>query len=351
MPTSRSVVTVQVIIPARNEQDCIGRCLESLVRQEGIEYRITVVDDGSTDQTRAIAESFPAVHVISATEPHGGVSGKCNALLTGVEGATADWLLFTDADTYHYPASLAEAVKEAEGRGVDLLSYSPEQETGSWYDTILIPVVYAELARAYPTVRVNDPQDPTVAANGQYILVRRAIYEALGGHKAIADKLLEDVELARLFKQSHHKIWFRYGAGRVRTRMYRTFAAMWEGWTKNLVILFRHPLRLAALRMLEFWGIALLGAAFVLLQTEGNKAAAAIAGLAAAFLYTVFQLRIRRAHFPWTANMLAFFGLPLFASLLVRSWLHSRVRGAVTWKGREYPKSAARSTVDSSTQE
>ncbi|MGE5321858.1 MAG: glycosyltransferase family 2 protein, partial [Actinomycetota bacterium] len=315
MPISPPVVTVQVIIPARNEEDCIGRCLESLVHQQGIERRITVVDDGSTDRTRAIAESFPGVCVISAGDPDAGISGKSNALMAGAAGATASWLLFADADTWHYPGSLAEAVREAEERGVDLLSYSPEQETGSWYDTVLIPVVYAELARTYPTVRVNDPQDPTVAANGQYILVRRAVYEALGGHKAIADKLLEDVELARLFKQSNHRIWFRYGAGRVRTRMYRTFAAMWEGWTKNLVILFRHPLRLAALRMLEFCAITVLAAAFVLLLAKSRPAEAGIAGVAAASLYALFLLRIRRAHFPWTANILSFFGLPLFASL------------------------------------
>lgn len=351
MPASPPVVNVQVIVPARNEEDCIGRCLESLVHQQGIEQRVTVVDDGSTDRTRAIAASFPGVHVISAVELHPGVSGKCNALITGAAAAAADWLLFTDADTWHYPGSLAAAVKEAQERGVDLLSYSPEQETGSWYDTILIPVVYAELARTYPTIRVNNPQDPIVAANGQYILVRRTIYETLGGHKAIADKLLEDVELAGLFKQSHHSIWFRYGAGRVRTRMYRTFAAMWEGWTKNLVILFRHPLRLAAVRMLEFCSIAGLVVAFVLLQTEGSKSAAAIAGFAAALFYLVFLLRVRRAHFPWAANLLSFFGLPLFAALLVRSWLHSRVRGAVRWKGREYRESAPQSAADSSTQE
>lgn len=351
MPTSPPVVTVQVIIPARNEEDCIGRCLESLVQQQGIEYRITLVDDGSTDRTRVIAEGFPGVQVISATEPNRGVSGKCNALITAAAGGTADWLLFTDADTWHYPGSLASAVKEAQERAVDLLSYSPEQETGSWYDTILIPLVYAELARTYPTSRVNDPSDPTVAANGQYILVRRAVYERLGGHKAIAEKLLEDVELARLFKESNHKIWFRYGAGRVRTRMYRTFAAMWEGWTKNLVMLFRHPLRLAALRMLDFCAIALLVAGFGVLVAKGNTAGAAIVGFTALLLYIGFLLRIQRAHFPWTANLLSFFGLPVFALLLVRSWLHSRVRGAVRWKGREYRKNAAQSAVDSSTQE
>ena len=82
MPLSPPTVTVQVIIPARNEEDCIGRCLDSLVRQTGISYQITLVDDGSTDRTRAIAESFPGVRVISAGEPQHGLSGKCNALIT-----------------------------------------------------------------------------------------------------------------------------------------------------------------------------------------------------------------------------------------------------------------------------
>jgi len=209
MPVNPPAVTVQVIIPARNEEDCIGRCLESLVRQQGIDYQIRVVNDGSTDRTRAIAESFPNVQVLDAQELLAGMSGKCNALITGAAGATAEWLLFTDADTFHYPGSLAAAVQEAAKRGVDLLSYSPEQETGSWYERILMPVVYAELTRTYPTEKVNDLQSPIVAANGQYILVRRRIYEKLGGHQAVAGKLLEDVELAKLFKVSNHKILFR----------------------------------------------------------------------------------------------------------------------------------------------
>ena len=343
-------MTVQVIIPARNEQDCLGRCLDSLVSQQGISCQITVVDDGSTDATRAIAESFPGVRVISAAEPRNGLSGKCNALMTGVEGASAEWLLFTDADTFHYPGSLVAAVTEAEERGVDLLSYSPEQETGSWYERMLMPVVYAELTRTYPTEKINDPTDPAVAANGQYILVRRAIYQALGGHNSVVHKLLDDVELARIFKQKNHKIWFRFGVGRVRTRMYRSFAAMCEGWTKNLVLLFRHPLLLAGLRGLEFLAIAGLIALSVFLAVEGSVSCGLMAGAAAILFWGLFLFRIRRAHFSWNANLLALFGLPLFSSLLVRSWLHSRVRGAVTWKGRKYSNTAPDRVGDSSIQ-
>jgi glycosyltransferase involved in cell wall biosynthesis len=344
-------VTVQVIIPARNEEDCLGRCLDSLVSQRGISFQITVVDDGSTDSTRAIAESFPRVRVISAGEPQNGLSGKCNALMKGVEGSTAEWLLFTDADTFHYPGSLAAAVKEAEERRVDLLSYSPEQETGSWYESMLMPVVYAELTRTYPTERINDPADAAVAANGQYILVRRPVYQALGGHHAVAHKLLEDVELARIFKQTNHKIWFRLGEGKVRTRMYRSFATMWEGWTKNLVLLFHHPVRLAVLRGFEFIVIlGLLASAF--LAAEESAAVGCLLAVSAAILvWGLFLARIRPAHFPWRANLLALFGLPLFSSLLIRSWLHSRVRGAVTWKGRKYSNTAPEGVPKSSTQE
>ncbi len=351
MPLNPPTVTVQVIIPARNEEDCLGHCLESLVHQQGVSYAITVVDDGSTDRTRAIAESFPGVRVISAGEPQNGFSGKCNALMTGVESVSAKWLLFTDADTFHYPGSLAAAVKEAEEQSFDLLSYSPEQETGSWYERMLMPVVYAELTRTYPTEKINDPADPAVAANGQYILVRRAVYQALGGHQAVAHKLLEDVELARIFKQTHHKIWFRFGKGRVKTRMYRSFAAMWEGWTKNLVLLFPHPLLLAGLRGIEFLAIVAFAAGSAILATLNRFGTAAVwMGCAVVLLWGMFLFRIRRAHFSWKANLLALLGLPFFSSLLVRSWLHSRVRGAVTWKGRKYSNIAPEGVQKSSTQ-
>ncbi len=342
------LVTVHVIVPARNEQDCIARCLESLVRQQGIVFRITVVDDGSTDQTRAIAESFPTVQVIRAPEPGPGISGKCNALITGAQQATAQWLLFTDADTVHYPGSLSTAVLEAETHDVDLLSYSPEQETDSWGELALMPVVFADLVRTYPTERVNDPSDPAVAANGQYILVKHEVYAALGGHQAVADKILEDVELARLFKATHHKILFHHGAGLVRTRMYRSCRAMCEGWTKNLALLFPHVLRLALIRILELVLILGLTISAAVELSHQNWFAGLILLAISGFFYVIFLLRVRRAHFPVRANLMALFGLPIFSSLLVRSYLHANVRGAVTWKGRTYAHSAPQEAANSS---
>jgi hypothetical protein len=124
---------------------------------------------------------------------------------------------------------------------------------------------------------------------------------------------------------------------------------MWEGWTKNLVILFKHPLRLAALRLLEFLAVVGFTTTWLVLLAKDNRVYAPNAFVLALILYLLFLLRIRRAHFAWDANLLAFCGLPLFSSLLVRSWLHSRVRGAVTWKGRIYSKPAPQPSAGSST--
>ena len=344
-----------MIVPARNEQGCIGRCLESLVSQQGIDFGITLVDDGSTDQTRAIAESFPGVRVIGSSEPAPGISGKCNALISAVKdttvcGISSWWFLFTDADTFHYPGSLASAVAEAEQRNVDLLSYSPEQETVNWSERSLMPVVFAELMRVYQPDRINDPSDPAVAANGQYILVRRKVYESLGGHTAVATCVLEDVELARLFKLTGHRIWFRQGIGLVKTRMYRSFSAMWEGWTKNLALLFHRPVYLALLRLLEFCTITGTLAAGALLITQHRfLPGLAFLGISTLF-YLLFLMRLWKAQFPWSANLMALFGLPLFAALLLRSYLHSSVYGAVNWKGRRYTHSEPSAVVNSSIQ-
>src|SRR5438309_276650 len=125
--------TVSVIVPARNEEASLRVCLESLSAQRDIHFEIIVVDDGSTDRTRAIAESFPGIRVIEPGPLPPGWTGKNNAVTAGARQAQGRWLLFTDADTVHKPGSLARAVAESEQHHVDLLSYSPEQEVrGFW---------------------------------------------------------------------------------------------------------------------------------------------------------------------------------------------------------------------------
>lgn len=326
---------VSVIVPARNEEASLGACLQSLLSQAGSEHEIIVVDDASTDRTREIAHSFAGVRVVEAAPLQAGFTGKCNALVCGARQARGRWLLFTDADTVHLPGSLAASLQEAERHQAALLSYSPGQEVKGFWEKAVMPVVFAELTRVYRTQDVNDPASPAAAANGQYLLISREAYDAIGGHAAVMRSLLEDVELARAVKRSGRRIRFRYGGDRVRARMYRSFAQLREGWTKNLALLFESPLRLALLRGSEF--IVIVGGAAVTAVAVGRQhvTAAVVAGGIAGASYLLFLRRIRRAHFAWDANLLALLGLPVFVSLLLASAL-SHKQGSVTWKGRTY---------------
>jgi glycosyltransferase involved in cell wall biosynthesis len=344
--------TVSVIVPARNEEACLGTCLQSLVVQNDvaqndiaksdaprhiIAFEIIVVDDQSTDRTREIALSFPRaqVRVIEAGPLPAGWTGKNNAVTAGSRAARGEWLLFTDADTIHQPGSLPRSLEEAKRQGAAMLSYSPEQIVESFWEKAVMPVIFAELASSFRPSQVSDPKSPAAAANGQYILITRQAYDAVGGHAAIAGNLLEDVALARAVKRSGRKIFFRYGGDAVRTRMYRSFSQLREGWTKNLALLFSSPVRLAALRTIEFVLIVASFAISIVAAVRGRWQPAIVAGTLAVILYVFLLTRIRRAHFCWDANILALFGLPLFSYLLLRS-KKVHANGNVNWKGRTY---------------
>ncbi len=341
-----SAPDVSVVIPARNEEDCLAACLRSLAGQEGVSYEILVVDDHSTDATHAIAESF-AVRVITADPLPSGWSGKCNAAWSGARIAAGNWLLFTDADTKHERNSIAEGLSEARRYEADLLSYSPRQEVHSFVERALMPVIFAELAATYRPKDVCDPNSPVAAANGQYLLIRRSVYDAIGGHAAVAGAILEDVALARLAKAAGYRLRFRVSSV-VSTRMYRSFAAMWEGWTKNLALLFPHPRQLAGRRLLEF-SVFLACAVFAGMNWQyRGMITAAIATVPLMVFLIAFENHIRRAHFDWFSSLLAIFGLPLFAALLLRSALAHK-RGPVKWKGREYDGSVKIATPGAGT--
>ena len=334
--------TASVVIPARNEEASLASCLESLVTQTGVDFEIIVVDDHSTDRTREIAESFAKVRVVEAGPLPPGWTGKNNAVAAGAREARGEWLLFTDADTFHLPGSLARALNEAKEQNAEMLSYSPEQIAVTFWEMAILPVVFAELARQYPPSKVSDPNSPEAAANGQFILIRRATYDVIGGHAAVASDILEDVALARRVKASGHKLRFRYAADAVRTRMYRNFTQLREGWTKNLALLFPNPGWLAA-KILLLWGgywIALFAGVAAIYQRRRLGGLVMLWWLPW-FLFGLHLLtRLRASNFDRRMiRNAAFFGMPVFAYLLLRSkYMHAK--GTVSWKGRTYEPTA-----------
>jgi glycosyltransferase involved in cell wall biosynthesis len=337
-----------VIIPARNEEDCLGVCLESLVSQSneffalGRNWEVLVVDDGSTDQTRSIARSYSGVTILDPARLEIGWTGKANACWTAAQSARGQWLLFTDADTIHEPGNLRRAMHEAEKYSVGVLSYSPKQLVSGLWQRALMPLVFCELALAYPPEKVSNPELRIAAANGQFLLIKGQAYRALGGHASVKGEILEDVELAFLAKRRKVGLRFRYAADALSTRMYRTLGAMIKGWTKNLALLFGNCLILAAWRVLDIFlliGLPLLAWHY---WTYGVQqvpwfTAGWLLGLVWVRNLWRFYARVAKSNFPAVDCLLSPLALPLFAILLYRSWFQNRILRRVGWKGRVYP--------------
>jgi len=348
-PEPEELIELTVIVPARNEEDCLHACLHSLVSQSeeifelGKDWELVVVDDHSTDRTAEIACEFSGVKVLEAGKLEKGWTGKANAIWTAAKKARGRWLLFTDADTVHEQGDLRRAIHEASRHTVGMLSYSPRQMVSGLAQRSLMPLVFCELALAYPPAKVSDPAQRIAAANGQFLLVEREAYRRLGGHGSVSDKVLEDVELAYQAKRRKVGLRFRYADDAVATRMYRTNGAMIEGWTKNLALLFNNTLALAVWRALD---ILLLAGLPVLTMVLWNAhfAVHSLQWLAAGWVLALlwvrtlvrFYARVAKSNFPFLDCALSPVGLPLLVVLLYRSWFQHRILKRVSWKGREY---------------
>jgi chlorobactene glucosyltransferase len=335
------------LIPARNEAGNIARSVRSVAQQPEVS-EIIVVDDHSEDETPAILESLkdeiPRLRTLRVGEPPEGWLGKTHALADGAREATGNWLLFTDADTAHEPGSLAELLEQARLERADLVSLSPRQETPTWWEKAIIPFVYVELAKRYRFEEVNDPDSGSAAANGQYLLIRRAVYESAGGHEAVRDEILEDVALARRVKELGRRILFLPGARWAATRMYRSFGEMWDGWRKNLYLLWGSSLpdTLVAFTRVWLFEVAPPLAFLFGLAMAASEPSAVAAGLALGCLAVVAIRRftygraLKRLGFAPDLLNYEFLGAALFSLLLIDSLAAHRWAGSVRWKGRVY---------------
>jgi len=327
--------SVTAIIPARNEEAVIAACIQSLARQAEI-AEIIVVNDESSDSTpsvvRGLMEKLPSLRLLETRGLPDGWVGKNHALWTGVQQAKCPWLLFTDADAEHQPDSVARALQIAQAQNAVLVSFSPEQVTVNWYEKALIPFVYLRLAKKFPYDRINDPASPAAAANGQFLMIRRDVYDSIGGHRGVAGEVLEDVAIATRAKQAGHRIWFASGKGLVHTRMYRSFRAMWEGWKKNLYRLMGGT-SWAVLREIESslpWIpllLILIGLKYPLVLFLGV--------LLLLGRQTIYGLDLARNQLPFSFIFYYIPGALLYVGVLWASY-RRHVNGKIIWKDREY---------------
>jgi chlorobactene glucosyltransferase len=237
---------VSVIIPARNEARNIERCVRSVLSTTYPNLEVIVVDDHSTDGTgdiaRAIAANDQRLAVIPAPDLPPGWFGKQWACASGALVASGSLLCFTDADTTHAPDLLPRSVNEMRARHVDLLTVAGAQEMHGFWERILQPQLFALLSVRYGgTEHVSRAKRPTDAiANGQFILVRRGTYAAMGGHALVRDLVAEDMAMAQEWVRAGRHIALLMGRDQLSTHMYSGYRELVSGWRKNIYAGGRH---------------------------------------------------------------------------------------------------------------
>ena len=326
---------VSVLIPARNEEANIGACVERLLAQLYDDFEILILDDQSTDRTGAIikklSQRYPKVQAIRGEPLPSGWTGKNWACHQLSECASGEILIFTDADNRPAPNAIANSIAYMQKLKLGLLSAFPQKVTGTLTEKLVVPVVDMFVYAGLPLWLTYLSRSPSLAAaSGLWIAFTRDAYQRIGGHKALSNQIVEDVELSRLAKKRNIKILTLAGTQVVCCRMYHSLGEVWTGFSKNLFGLVRY-------RMIPFFILILiLFTMCVLPYASVWFAPFTTLSLVAITMNTAIRLilSIKYKHPFFTSVILHPFGVLLTLLIGVNSFYQAR-RGHVQWKGRQ----------------
>ena len=336
---------VSVIVPARNESATIQTVVTSVLASTYEPLELVVLDDRSTDETAAIVERLATedtrLRLVRGEPLPEGWYGKPWACLQGYRAARGDLLLFTDADTRHQPELLARAVGALRTERADLVTVAPRQRCETFWERLVMPQIWLLLGVRYHPSRVNRARrERDVIANGQFILLPRESYEAVGTHEIVRHEVAEDLALAQAFYRAGRKIHFAFAERLMETRMYQSLPHLVEGWSKNVYLGGRRSFpeepvlrALVPVMLLAAFGFWLVPPA-VLAVTGGSGrwgVAAVVATALSALFWTLISYGMKVP--PW-------YGLLYPVGALVALYIGARStwRGArrVEWRGRVY---------------
>ena len=350
-PPPADAPLVSVCIPARDEEANIRRCVEAILRQDYPNFEVIALDDRSTDATleilRQLAAQNDKLKIISGSDLPEGWAGKPHALYQASALAYGDWLCFVDADTFLESNALSSVYAKAIETNADLFTILTKQILGSFWERTVMPLVMTALSVGFSPRKVNDPSRRDAVANGQFIFIKRSIYDLIGGHEKIKDQIVEDKALSENVKWNGHRLVVADGMQVASTRMYTSLASMWEGWTKNIYLGLRdHPsllvlgafgatLALIAALFLPVW--PLLGVIWYF-KDGGWMALGVIIKSMIVWGYLIFiraKVLEKMETSKWYAMTIPL-GAGVFAGMMLTSaWKVISGQG-VTWRGRKY---------------
>jgi chlorobactene glucosyltransferase len=339
---------VTAIIPAKDEEQSLAGCLNSVCAQDYPNLEILIVDDRSTDATPAIARQLaaadPRIRVITIEHLPDGWTGKTHALQVAADEARGDWFWFLDADTLHEPSNLSIVMEYARRTNAALASLLPELRCETFWEEVVQPLAGIVLIQSFPLFWVNDDRKKLAFANGQYILIRRDAYVSAGGHHAVRDRFVEDIGMAKKVKSLGLPIRVAIAHGLGSTRMYASLGQLVRGWSRILYdALGRNPWRLFAtvldaLILSQSGHVALVAALVMLALGTPGPFPLCLLGLSVVHhvLNYVVLRRLYLLSVP-TSRRIAWFPL----ANLVMDWVLFRsirmcLTGQVTWRGTSY---------------
>jgi len=335
---SRRATKISVIIPARNEEEDLGRALESVLAQQDVELEAIVVNDHSTDRTGAIADAAaradPRLRVIHDPELPPGWLGKCNAMEQAARLAQGDVLLFTDADIMFEPTCFAAALAEMERRELDLFSLFPRMDCVSLWENILVPSLVGGVA-ALATPGIEDPRSPDALAAGAFLMIKAPVLHAIGGLGSIQGEIADDVALARRVKASGYRVAIRAAPELLHVWLYKGNRHAFWAMTKNILIGIHGRFWLAPavilLPVFVFWTPVFC----VLAGAAERNAPLALTGAA---VYGIQYASVCTGRRLFRFSLLKVVLFPLVAipviCCMTRAYYLYAYRGAVEWRGR-----------------
>ena len=333
---------VSILIPALNEENNIEKCVTSLINQEHKNLEIIVVNDRSTDQTEEIVKKLcqqdKRVQLITMDHCPEGWSGKNHALTHGVKQAKGKYLVFTDADTFHYPTCIKTAVSYTENNQVDLLSINPHLVTKSFWENVIMPIAGGVLMLWFPVEKINDRKNNRSYANGQFMLFNTDSYNKIGGHTAVKQELLEDLAFGRLIKQYGLHLKALWGPELYQTHMYSSLREIWRGWVRIFTQGFQKKLYkvIISLGLIVFFAVMPYCLAFYSLFVLNNPLLSILSVSLVCFMLTnvLIAYKLCKANKIYVFSHLL--GCLMVSAILIHGAITIIFKQSISWRGISY---------------
>ena len=337
---------VSIILPARNEEEFIGKCLDSLIEQDYTNYEIIVVDDSSDDATGKIISEYAKknskIISVSAQIKPDGWMGKNWACMEGYKKATGELLLFTDADTKHSQNVISLAVSHLLSCNLDALSAIPKMRTMDFWTSITLPMISTFLHTRFSAIRVNDPSKKTAYFFGSFFIIKQKTYKEVGMHEGVKHEIIEDGALGKKVKQSGHKMKMTRGDHLIEAVWARDKSTLWNALKRLMIPLYLQNEKIAigiffAVLFLLFMPFPILAySALWVLETTSFLILFVASFVASIMIYIgaiieakkLLQLRLIEALFA-----------PLGSLIVVLGFLGGLLQAknsTVSWRGRKY---------------